>query len=102
MKTRKTFRVPPASMEPSATHQETELIVNVRAAKDRLSSLLDQAARGTVVVITSNGVPKAKLVPVRSKRPPFRVDWKLLRSTPPKRGVPTVEEIVRADRDGRA
>lgn len=79
-----------------------ELVVNVLAAKDQLSSLLEQAALGNEVVITSDGQPKAKLVPVRPRRQPFRVNWELLRALPLlKRGAPTAEELVREDRDGR-
>lgn len=81
--------------------EETELVVNVRAAKDQLSSLLEQAARGNVVVITSDGQPKAKLVPIQARRRPFRVDWELLRSMPVLRGGATAEDLVRQDRDGR-
>lgn len=88
--------------ETATALEEAELVVNVRAAKDQLSSLLEEAARGNEVIITSDGQPKAKLVPIRSRRQPFRVDWELLRSQPLKRGVPAAEELVREDRDGRA
>ena len=104
---RKAFRYGPLSAEPSVLKEaasaleERELVVNVRTAKDQLSSLLEQAAQGNVVVITSDGVPKARLVPMRPRRQPFRVDWELLRSMPLRRGVPTSEELVREDRDGR-
>ena len=104
---RKTFRYGPLVAEPSALKaaagvlEERELVVNVRTAKDQLSSLLEQAAQGNVVVITSDGEPKARLVPMRPRRRPFRVDWELLRSMPIRRGVPTSEELVREDRDGR-
>lgn len=40
-------------------------VVNVREAKDNLSSLLDCAARGEQVVITSDGHPKAMIVRYR-------------------------------------
>jgi prevent-host-death family protein len=33
-------------------------------AKTRLSALVDQAAAGEEIVISKNGVPKAKLVPI--------------------------------------
>jgi prevent-host-death family protein len=104
---RKTFKYGPASVQPMALKEaasslaERELVVNVRAAKDQLSSLLEEAASGNVVVITSDGQPKARLVPMRARRQPFRVDWELLRSMPLQRGVPTAEELVREDRDGR-
>lgn len=77
------------------------LLINVRTAKNQLSGLLERAARGNVVVITSDGKPKARLVPFTSQRKSFRVDWKLLRSTAPKPGAKPAEEIVREDRDIR-
>ncbi len=40
-------------------------VVNVREAKDRLSSLLESAACGEQVVITSDGAPKAMIVRYR-------------------------------------
>lgn len=104
---RKTFKYTLAKSQPgelreaAATLDEPELIVNVRAAKDQLSSLLEQAARGNEVIITSDGEPKAKLVPVRPRRRVFRMDWDLLRSMPLPREVPQAEELVRQDRDGR-
>lgn len=106
MKRKRPFRYPPIRTEgvllneAATAMQETELVVNVRAAKDQLSSLLEQAARGNEVIITSDGLPKAKLVPVRPRRRPFKVDWKLLRSQPVTTG-PQAEELVREDRDGR-
>ena len=39
--------------------------VSVRAAKDQLSSLLERAARGEDIVITSDGQPKAMIVRYR-------------------------------------
>jgi prevent-host-death family protein len=105
---RKPFKYPPNKgkalplKETAAALEETGLVVNVRAAKDQLSSLLEQAARGNEVIITSDGVPKAKLVPVRSQRQPFRMDWEFLRSMPLQRGAPIAEELIREDRDGRA
>ena len=76
-------------------------LINVRAAKDQLSSLLEQAASGHEVIITSDGMPKARLIPVKPARKPFRVDWALLRSVKPKPGVKSAEEILREERDGR-
>lgn len=104
---KKTFKYPPVKGA-SLTLRETALdldgpsrVVNVRAAKDHLSSLLEEAASGNEVIITSDGVPKAKLVPVRGERRVFRVDWALLNSIPMKAGAPSAEAIVREDRDGR-
>lgn len=87
--------------ETATALEAAELVVNVRAAKDQLSSLLEEAARGNEVIITSDGQPKARLVPMRSRRQPFRTDWELLRSQPLQRAR-AAEELVREDRDGRA
>ena len=108
---RKAFKyTQPGSSRPTGTRnseRETRnsqppppLQINVRAAKDNLSGLLEQAARGHEIIITSDGKPKAKLVPVQMKRKRFKVDWELLRSMPVTSG-PTAEEIIREDRDGR-
>jgi prevent-host-death family protein len=40
-------------------------VVSVREAKDQLSNLLDRAANGERIVITSDGRPKAMLVAYR-------------------------------------
>lgn len=104
---KKTFKYPPTKPAVSALREtaleldQTSRVVNVRAAKDQLSSLLEEASSGNEVIITSDGVPKAKLVPVRGQRRVFRVDWALLNSMPAKAGTPNAEAIVREDRDGR-
>lgn len=104
---KKTFKYPPVKAAPAALREtalaleEPTRVVNVRAAKDQLSSLLEEAASGNEVIITSDGVPKAKLVPARGQRRVFRVDWALLNSMPVKAGAPSAEAIVREDRDGR-
>jgi prevent-host-death family protein len=41
--------------------------ISVRAAKDRLSSLLERASHGEEIVITSDGKPKAMIVRYRPK-----------------------------------
>lgn len=105
---RKTLEHPPAPADLSATELRDlaappalPALINVRAAKDQLSSLLDQAAAGNEIVITSDGVPKARLVPYVAPRKPFRVDWALLRSVSVKPGGKSAETLVREDRDGR-
>jgi len=106
MKKRKTFKYPsgakesPAALKEAAALEQPPLQINVRAAKDSLSSLLEQAARGHEIIITSDGEPKAKLVPVQMKRKTFKVDWELLRSMPVTAG-PTAEELIREERDSR-
>jgi antitoxin (DNA-binding transcriptional repressor) of toxin-antitoxin stability system len=76
------------------------MIANVRQAKARLSELLERAAAGEEVVITSDGRPKAKLVAVGAANVPFRVDRRLLGRRVSKRGRPA-EKLVREERDGR-
>ncbi len=90
-----------ALKEAALAREPPRQLVNVRAAKDQLSSLLEQAARGNEVIITSDGVPKAKLVPFLAARKPFRVDWEHLRALKPKAGGKSAAELVREDRDGR-
>ena len=102
---RKTFHHLPGRadklvLKESAVLEEPELVVNVRAAKDRLSSLLEAAARGDEVVITSDGRPKAKLVAIQRRRRAFRMHWSWLRAQPMSAG-PRAEDLVRADREGR-
>jgi prevent-host-death family protein len=76
------------------------MITNVRAAKAHLSELLDRAAAGEEIVITSDGKPKARIVPLGRPRVPYRAHWRLLEG-PQKRRATRAEAIVRADRDGR-
>lgn len=76
------------------------MITNVRNAKARLSELLDRAAAGEEIVITSDGKPKARIVPMRTARLPYRVHWGLLRGRA-RRGATPAEVLVRDDRDGR-
>ena len=75
---------------------------SVRTAKARLSKLLDRAAAGEEIIITSAGRPKAKLVGLAASAPkPFRVNRALLRGRV-KRGRGTrAEVLVRAERDAR-
>ena len=77
--------------------------ISVRAAKAHLSGLLDVVAGGREVVITSDGVPKARLVPIdpEPKGRPFTGTWEHLARMPKWSGGPTAEEIIREDRDGR-
>ena len=76
------------------------MITNVRNAKAHLSELLDRAAAGEEIVITSDGKPKARIVPIRKARVPYRVHWRLLEGRA-KRGATPAEALVRDDRDGR-
>lgn len=74
------------------------MIATVRIAKARLSELLDRAAAGEEIVITSDGRPKAKIVGVGRAPKPFRVNRALLRRGG---GGRSVDVLVREDRDDR-
>ncbi len=79
------------------------LAISVRAAKAHLSGLLEEVAHGREVIITSAGVPKARIVPMsaEAQRRPFTGTREHLKNMPPWTGGPTADEIVREDRDGR-
>lgn len=73
-------------------------VVSVREAKDQLSGLLQRAARGEQIVITSDGEPKAMIVryrPVLRGKP-----WKSLAAFRAKQPLqPDSTPLIRADRD---
>lgn len=75
------------------------MVTNVRAAKAGLSELLERAAKGEEIIITSNGSPKARLVPIGAAARPYRVHADLLRIRT-KPGT-TAERLIRDERDGR-
>src|SRR4051812_34707361 len=77
--------------------------ISVRAAKAHLSGLLELVAGGQEVTITSDGTPKARLVPLddAARRKPFAGTREHLKSMPKWRGGPTADEIIREDRDAR-
>jgi len=79
------------------------MTISVRAAKAHLSGLLEEVAAGREVVITSDGVPKARLVPMNAKRERkvFTGTREHLARMPKWNGGPTAEELIRADRDSR-
>ncbi len=79
------------------------LSIPVRAAKAKLSALLELVAGGQEVTITSDGVPKAVLSPVgkREARKVFTGMGDHLKSMPMQTKGPFADEIIRADRDGR-
>ena len=78
------------------------LSIPVRAAKAKLSALLELVARGQQVTITSDGLPKAVLSPVSPKhgRKVFQGMGDYLLKQPV-HGGPSAEEIIREDRDSR-
>ena len=79
------------------------LSIPVRAAKAKLSALLELVAGGQEVTITSDGKPKAVLSPVgkHKARKVFTGMGDHLKSMPMQTKGPFADEIVRADRDGR-
>jgi prevent-host-death family protein len=79
------------------------LTMPVRAAKAKLSALLELVAAGTAVTITSDGKPKAVLRPVESaaEQVGFEPAWDLLEMAPMQTEGPFAEDLIRADRDGR-
>lgn len=79
------------------------LSIPVRAAKAKLSALLELVAGGAQVTITSDGKPKAVLSPVGKQkgRKVFTGTMERLKSMPMQTEGPFAEEIIRADRDGR-
>lgn len=79
------------------------LSISVRAAKAKLSALLELVASGQEVTITSDGKPKAVLSPVdrRPARKAFTGTWDRLKKMPAQSEGPFAEEIIRTDRDGR-
>jgi len=79
------------------------LSIPVRAAKAKLSALLELVAGGQEVTITSDGKPKAVLSPVgkREARKVFTGMGDHLKSMPMQTKGPFADDIIRADRDGR-
>ena len=73
-------------------------VLGVREVKDQLSSLLQRAARGEEIVVTSDGVPTAMIVRykpvIRGK--PFKPNWALLRSMPM---TSDSTKLIREERD---
>ena len=108
MKEKRTIKYPahkPAAMElrEAIALPGVGLSIPVRAAKAKLSALLELVAGGTEVTITSDGVPKAVLSPVgkHTARKVFTGTWEHLKKMPMQTEGPFAEEIIRADRDGR-
>lgn len=84
--------------EAAAAYGEPCEVVSVREAKDQLSSLLDRAAKGETIVITSDGQPKAMIV--RYRPVILGAKWRSLREL--RKLTSVVEDsapILRAERD---
>ncbi len=108
MKTKKaiTYKSKPSQslmLQEAVTMQDLGITVPVRAAKAKLSALLEFVAAGNTVTITSDGEPKAVLKPVggREEHVGFEPAWDLLEAMPVQTEGPLSTELVRADRDGR-
>lgn len=82
--------------EAQAAYAEPEA-VSVRTAKDQLSALLERAAQGQEIVITSDGKPKAMIVRYRP-----RISGKPARSLRElRRGMPVSPDSTAAIREQR-
>jgi prevent-host-death family protein len=108
MKTKSTLKYPeikPPVMElrEAVALPGVGLSIPVRAAKAKLSALLELVAGGQEVTITSDGKPKAVLSPVgrHKARKVFTGMGGHLKSMPMQTKAPFADEIIRADRDGR-
>jgi prevent-host-death family protein len=108
MKTKRTFKyteLKPQAMElrEAITLPGGGLSISVRAAKAKLSALLELVATGQEVTITSDGVPKAILSPVGKSqaRKVFTGMGDYLLNQPVQRKGPFADEIIRAERDSR-
>jgi prevent-host-death family protein len=77
-------------------------LVTLRDAKSHLSALIEWVSEGREITITSEGKPKARLVPPSETlgRKVFRGMGKFLRDQPI-HGGPTADELIREDRDSR-
>jgi prevent-host-death family protein len=78
------------------------ITIPVRAAKAKLSALLELVAGGQEVTITSDGLPKAVLSPVKPgrQRKVFTGMGDFLAKQPIHRGL-SADEAVNEDRDAR-
>lgn len=89
-------------LEETATMPGIGLTIPVRAAKAKLSALLELVAGGQQITITSGGLPKAVLSPVSAERgrKVFMGMGDYLLKQPIHRGL-SADEILREDRDSR-
>ena len=95
-------RTEPLLLKEAVTMGDLGLTIPVRAAKAKLSALLELVAAGQEVTITSDGKAKAVLSPAGSRhgRKVFAgMGAFLLRQ--PVHGGPSAEELIREDRDSR-
>lgn len=105
MKEKDPIQYPDNSSRPAVLREadvSTLPVVTVRDAKSHLSALLDWVAGGREITITSDGRPKARLVPVSPvpERKVFRGMGRFLLGQQVHSG-PAAEQLIRDDRDGR-
>jgi prevent-host-death family protein len=96
---------PPSKSEPAVLRESLDgtvaRSVTVRDAKAHLSALLEWVSGGREVMITSDGEPKARLVPASvAPRKIFSGMGQFLLGQPIQRG-PTADELIREERDSR-
>jgi prevent-host-death family protein len=93
----------PAELKDAIAMPDLGLTMPVRAAKAKLSALLEFVSAGNTVTITSDGLPKAVLRPVSKaeEQVGFEPAWDLLQSMPVQTEGPFSQDLIRADRDGR-
>jgi prevent-host-death family protein len=102
----KTMTYPEAGAKPEVLREMAGTamppVVTVRDAKSHLSALLEWVAGGREITITSDGTPKARLVPVsaEAERRVFRGMGKSLLKQAVQKG-PTADQVIREDRDER-
>lgn len=100
MKTNRKSKRSRGVKEPAGVYSVTSDKVSVREAKDNLSALLDLAAAGKDIIITSDGRPKAMLVRYRERltAKPYQADRSWLLSQPV---TPDSTGTIRAERDAQ-
>ena len=77
------------------------MVVPVREAKARFSSLVARAAAGEEITISWHGKPRMRLVPLQESAPVFHVDRDWLHAMKIQGNGRRSEELIRSDRDGR-
>src|ERR1041385_8428584 len=92
----------PLMLKEAAAMPGVGLVIPLRAAKAKLSALLEMVAQGHQVTITSDGVPKATLAPVSARQGRRRFSGMgAFVLSQPMHGGPPAEDLVREDRDSR-
>src|ERR1035438_9075623 len=99
---KKIKRAEPMILRDAAVAADWGHLVSVRDAKAHLSALLEWVASGHELTITSDGLPKARLVGAGASKPRkvFRGMGDYLIKQPVHRGL-SADEAVRQDRDAR-